>query len=77
MVKARKDRGEEREVSEGELQNGTNHERGRVPGHMEPWAEGEQRGRRPERGEQNQSDIPISGTFWLTLSWNFAKYSGQ
>jgi len=40
-------------------------------------AEREQRSRRPERGEQDQSDIPISGTFCLTVSGNFVIPSGQ
>ena len=38
MGRAHEDRAEERDVSAGELQNGTNHERGRVPGHTEPWS---------------------------------------
>ena len=40
-------------------------------------AEREQRNRRLERGEQDQRNILISGTFCLTVSCNFVKHFRQ
>jgi hypothetical protein len=60
MVRAREYRGEERDVSAGELQNGTNHERGRVPGHTEPWGRAgaeESTTREGRAGSERHSDI--------------------